>query len=301
MERRSPLTAATYKLEIRRFLEYLEFEGIQVKLVKPAQITAYLERRREEDYIDSRSTAKAISCLRSFFRFTEDEGLRSDNPAGILESPRRRLQLPEVLDKNRIEELLETVDTGNPLGLRDRAIYELIYSAGLRVSESVALNIRDIDIKEGIAKVRGKGSKERIAIFGPEAARWLGQYLAEARPAIAGKRAMGRQSPALFIGRSGRRLSRKGIWKNYVRLTLLAGTGSRLHTLRHSFATELLAGGADLRSVQELLGHADITTTQIYTHVDVNMLKENHRKFLPKLKSPGSGEGRNKSEWRDGR
>jgi integrase/recombinase XerD len=166
--------------------------------------------------------------------------------------------------------------------------------------------VRDIDFTEGVAKVRGKGNKERLAVFGPEATVWLKHYLDESRPALAG--AGGRIAvsgvtvsgiSALFVGRRGKRLSRKGIWKNYSRYAALAGTGSRVHTLRHSFATALLRGGADLRTVQALLGHADLATTQIYTHVDTELLKENHRKYLPQLGksprmggSPRMGEGR---------
>jgi integrase/recombinase XerD len=185
------------------------------------------------------------------------------------------------MDKKTVEDLLDSIDTKSPQGLRDKCIYELIYSAGLRVSEAAGLNIRDVDIKGGVAKVRGKGNKERLVLFGDKAAVQLKLYLQEVRPKLAGKV---NKSDALFIGKSGKRLSRKGIWKNYAKWTSLAGTSSRLHTLRHSFATSLLSGGADLRTVQELLGHADLSTTQIYTHVDVGMLRENHRRYLPKLK-----------------
>jgi integrase/recombinase XerD len=141
--------------------------------------------------------------------------------------------------------------------------------------------MRDIDIEGGFAKVRGKGDKERLTIFGREAAGWLYQYLCYERPKLAGKI---NKTQALFINRSGKRFSRKGIWKSYVKYAALAGISSRVHTLRHSFATSLLSGGADLRSVQELLGHADLATTQIYTHVNTSILRENHRRFLPKLK-----------------
>jgi integrase/recombinase XerD len=284
LERRSRLTAETYKFEIRRFLEYLETGGLELSALGPEDLSHYLEYRRLEDGIDSRSAAKALSCLRSFFRFAVDEGIRGDNPAEILENPRRRLRLPETLPREAVERVLAAVDTKTPRGIRNRALYELIYAAGLRVSEAVGLNIQDLDLPGGIARVRGKGDKERLVVFGPEARFWLKRYLAEARPLLAGRR----RSPALFISRNGGRLSRKGIWKNYARVTVLAGTGSRLHALRHSFATELLAGGADLRSVQELLGHADLATTQIYTHVDVSLLRESHRRYMPNLglKSP---------------
>jgi integrase/recombinase XerD len=177
--------------------------------------------------------------------------------------------------------MLASVDLSTPLGIRDRALLELIYSAGLRVSEAVSLNVADIFLAEGIARVTGKGDRERLVVFGAEAEQWLKRYLSESRPLLS----RSRRISALFIGRSGRRLSRKGIWKNYAALTTQLGMGSRLHSLRHSFATELLAGGADLRSVQELLGHVDLSTTQIYTHVNNSMLRENHNRYLPKLKT----------------
>jgi integrase/recombinase XerD len=196
-----------------------------------------------------------------------------------MEAPKKAALLPAVHSRERVEEMLNSVDTKGPLGIRDRAIFELIYSAGLRVSELVRLDIKDLYFNEGIIRVRGKGNKERMTIFGGEAALWLKRYTGEVRPLLAGH-----QHPrALFLARSGKRLSRKGIWKNYTLLAMMAGTGSKLHTLRHSFATELLAGGADLRQVQELLGHADLATTQIYTHVNVSQLRENHRKYLPRL------------------
>ena len=289
VERRSHLTKETYRLEIRRFLNFLEGEETEIAAAGTNELTAYLVKRRNEDQIDPRSLSKAVSTLRSFFRFTVDEGITKSNPALVLESPRRRMRLPEVMDRETIEKFFSSMKTEKPLELRDRSLVELIYSAGLRVSEAAGLNIRDIDLEGGVAKVRGKGDKERLALFGFEASQWLKRYLSESRPKLAGSRAQGRQSQALFIGRSGKRLSRKGIWKNYAKAATLAGTGSRLHSLRHSFATELLAGGADLRTVQELLGHADLSTTQIYTHVDVGMLRESHRRYLPRLKPLAEG------------
>jgi integrase/recombinase XerD len=286
-ERRSPLTAETYRMEVRRFLDWLAAEGLKPELVDSSGLSRYLERRRRIDRIDSRSTAKAISALRSFFRFTMDESIRTDNPASVLEMPRQPVRLPEVLSRETVERLLNVVNSETTLGLRDRTIFELIYSAGLRVSEAVSLDLRDLDLPEpgpgasggGIARVKGKGNKERLVVFGDIATFWLRRYLKESRPVLVKHQ----HSRALFVGRSGRRLSRKGIWKNYARFTSLAGTSSHLHALRHSFATELLSGGADLRSVQELLGHSDLATTQIYTHVDVSLLRESHRKFLPRL------------------
>jgi integrase/recombinase XerD len=279
LERRAPLTAETYGFEIRRFLGWLSREGIPVEKTDIPLLARYLEFRRRQDGIDSRSTAKAVSALRSFFRYLNDTGLKEDNPAAILESPRRNLRLPGVHPREAVDRMLAAIDTTTPLGLRDRALLELVYSAGLRVSEAVTLNLEDLFFSEGIARVLGKGNKERLVVFGPEAGMWLKRYLAEARPVLAGPK----RGSALFIGRTGRRLSRKGIWKNYAAITARVGMSSKLHSLRHSFATELLAGGADLRSVQELLGHADLSTTQIYTHVDVSMLRENHRRYMPRL------------------
>jgi len=280
VERRLPLTVATYGTELRRFLDYAEKNGMDIETAGTDQIVAYLEWLKAAHQLDSRSMAKIISSLRSFFRFAAAEGIRPDNPAALLESPRRRFSLPETMDRETVERLLAAMDTGSPLGLRDRALFEIIYSSGLRISEAAGLNIRDIDFNEGVARVKGKGSKERLTVFGNEAAAWLRRYLAESRPVLSEKSV---HSNALFVGRSGRRLSRKGIWKNYARYAAATGTPSRVHTLRHSFATGLLQGGADLRTVQALLGHADLATTQIYTHVDVNLLKESHRKYLPRL------------------
>jgi integrase/recombinase XerD len=270
-------------MEINRFLDFLIAENITLENADASVLSSYLAVRRNVDGIDPRSAAKAVSALRSFFRFLTDEGIVKDNPAFIIESPKRRIKLPEVMDRETVEGLLETVNTDTPLGQRDRCLIELIYSAGLRVSEAAGINIKDIDINGKMAKVRGKGNKERIVLFGQEAADNLNRYLRDVRPKLAGKT---NKSEALFIGRKGKRLSRKGIWKNYAKWAKLAGTSSQIHTLRHSFATALLAGGADLRTVQELLGHADLATTQIYTHVDVGVLRENHRRYLPKLRVP---------------
>jgi integrase/recombinase XerD len=202
------------------------------------------------------------------------------NRISLLEINRRGRRLPDVLNRGEADKLLALIDTSNVLGIRNRAIYELIYSAGLRISELVSLNVQDIMFTEGVAQVRGKGNKERLVIFGAEAASWLKRYLGEVRPIFVKQR----RSSAFFVSRLGKRLTRKGIWKNYKSLAVQVGISSKLHTLRHTFATDLLAGGADLRSVQELLGHSDLATTQIYTHVNSSFLREKHREFLPQLK-----------------
>ena len=282
IERHAVLTKESYKQEINRFFYFLEKEEKNAADVDVSFLAAYLAFRRSEDEIKPRSASKAISALRSFYRFLVDERIADTNPTDLLESPKRNMSLPEVMDKKTVEELLDKIDLSKPQGQRDRCLFELIYSAGLRVTEASGLNLSDIDLENKIAKVRGKGGKERLVFFGKEAAFQLTQYLSLARVKLAGK---AKKTSALFISGRGKRLSRKGIWKNYVKWASIAGTSSRIHTLRHSFATSLLEGGADLRTVQELLGHADLSTTQIYTHVQRSVLKENHRRYLPKLGS----------------
>jgi integrase/recombinase XerD len=282
VERRAHSTVDTYCIEIARFLGWLDEEKLSVGDAGALVLSHYLDVRKTRDHLDGRSIAKAVSALRSFYQFLIDtEALRKDNPAASLERPRAKNRLPQVHSRELVEEMLDSVDISTPLGIRDRALFELIYSAGLRVSEAVTLNVSDIFLSEGIARVTGKGDKERLVVFGAEAELWLKRYLSESRPNLI----RSRRISALFISRNGRRLSRKGIWRNYAALTAQLGMSSRLHSLRHSFATELLAGGADLRSVQELLGHVDLSTTQIYTHVDNSMLRENHNRYLPKLKT----------------
>ena len=290
IERRSVLTKESYRFEIKRFLGYLESAYPDKSLcdVDASLLSSYIVMRHETDKIDSRSVSRVISSLRSFLNFAMDEGFIQNNPALLLESPRRKVKLPEVMDKETVNEILGKIDMTEPHGARDRCLFELIYSAGLRVSEASGLNLNDIDVEGGIAKVRGKGDKERIVLFGSEARDQLRNYIGTARPLLAGKT---EKSRALFLSRNGKRISRKGIWKNYAKWTGLAGTSSRIHALRHSFATALLEGGADLRTVQELLGHADLSTTQIYTHVERSVLKENHRRYLPKLNLKSANAG----------
>ena len=285
VRRRARLTVSTYRLEIEMWLAWLlrtnGGAGISPESAETEQIIAYLEWRVTEDALSPRSAAKALSALKSFYRFVVEEGLRTDNPASLIPAPRQRQTLPQVHSRETVETLLDRIDLSKPTGIRDRALFELVYSSGLRVSEAVGLDVDDVFFTETVVRVRGKGNKERIVPFGGEAKSRLSVYVADARPALA----KGRAVRAFFIGRNGKRLSRKGIWKNYRSAALTAGTSSKLHTLRHSFATELLQGGADLRSVQELLGHADLATTQIYTHVDTGHLRAAHEAFLPRLQS----------------
>ena len=280
VEHRLPLTVYTYKLELSHFIEYLDDHGVLFNEVSTDIIGEFLSKRQEDKNINSRTVSKTLSCFRSFFYFLIKEGICKDNPAALLETPRRKINLPEVMDNEIVEQLLNTIKYDKPLGLRDKALYELIYSCGFRVSEAVNLNINDINFSEKLIKIKGKGGKERLVIFGNEAEKWLKMYIEKSRPVLAD--GAGRGS-ALFVNRYGKRISRMGIWKNYRRYAQLSGTSSRVHTLRHSFATALLHGGADLRTVQALLGHAELATSQIYTHVNASLLEENHRKYLPKI------------------
>jgi integrase/recombinase XerD len=273
------LTIDTYRTELEIWFRWLEGRGRAAASVGPEDIIAYIETRVAEDALSSRSTAKALSALKSFYRFVVDEGIRQDNPASLVPSPKLGARLPAVHSRQTVENILDQIDQSKPQGIRDRALFELVYSSGLRVSEAAGLDLDDVFFDEAILRVRGKGNKERLVPFGDEAEKRLKRYLADGRPYFA----KGKTTQAFFIGRNGRRLSRKSIWKNYKTAAGMTGASSKLHTLRHSFATELLQGGADLRSVQELLGHAVLATTQIYTHVDTDHLKKAHETFLPKL------------------
>ena len=228
---------------------------------------------------EARTLAKANSALRSLFRFMVDEGLAGANPARLLESPRLPMRIPRCLAPEEVDRLLAGADPADPVGLRDAALFELVYSCGLRASEATDLTLERVSLAEGIVRVMGKGSRERLVPVGDRAKAMLERYLADARPRLA---RASRPCDALFLGRLGRKLSRKTVWRAFKRLAALAGLEATAHTLRHSFATHLLSGGADLRSVQELLGHADIATTQIYTHVSQDALRRVHNTLHPR-------------------
>jgi integrase/recombinase XerD len=273
----SPTTVATYAAEARAFEAYLAACGRAVVDAGAADVEAYLAARRVQD-IDPRTLAKTASAIRSFYRFLVLDGKVASNPARLADSQRVDMRIPRQLDPADIERLLDACDTTRPLGVRDRALFELIYSCGLRVSEATGLTVTRVSLPESAVRVMGKGSRERMVPMGKRAKEELANYLAAVRPVLAGR------SPVdtLFLGRGGKKLSRKTVWKIFKRLALAAGLEAKVHTLRHSFATHLLSGGADLRSVQELLGHADIGTTQIYTHVSQEVLKRTHAEFHPR-------------------
>lgn len=278
--RLSPQTVETYMRDITAFLTYLDREGQEIVDIGAQEIIDYLiERQTRTNGIEQRTVAKIVSAIRSFFHFCVLEEVRADNPARQVELPRTKYRLPGVLQVEEVERLLESIDIGTPLGLRDRAIFELIYSCGLRISEAVSLTVSRLYLSEGLVRITGKGDKERLVPVGDEAVEWIQRYLDEARPQLVRNNAPGDH---LFVNRRGQPLSRKGIWKRFNELALRVGVEAKVHTLRHSFATHLLEGGADLRAVQELLGHADISTTQIYTHIDNEDLRRYHDEYHPR-------------------
>ena len=221
--------------------------------------------------------ARVVSSLHAFFKFLRLERLRVDDPSELIETPKQDRTLPSVLAPEEVDRFLASIDPTTARGLRDRALFELIYSCGLRISEAADLSFDRLYLRERVIRVIGKGRKERLVPFGEDAAMWLTRYLEEGRPALAKGR-----SDRVFLNQAGKGISRKGIWKRFDGLREASGLEAKVHTFRHSFATHLLAGGADLRTVQELLGHSDISTTQIYTHIDPESLQDYHRDFFPR-------------------
>ena len=274
------LTVETYLRECSRYIVFLKRENLTEQSATSSDVVRYLIERQEEG-LSRRSVAKTMSSIGSYHRFLVLEGIRDDNPMRRLDMPRGVLKLPEVLSISEVERMLAAINRDTPFGLRDRSLFELIYSCGLRISEAADMRIGDIHLDRRVIRVTGKGGKERIVPLGEQAAAWLKIYLSEGRPRLIKQ---GRPRPdKLFLNNRGVGISRKGIWKRFDQLALAAELPtSRVHALRHSFATHLLRGGADLRAVQELLGHADIGTTQIYTHLDKEDLKNQHRAFHPR-------------------
>ncbi|MBR0033038.1 MAG: tyrosine recombinase [Treponema sp.] len=276
VERLSEKTAEAYSASALIFLRWLQKEEKKLSGVDTNTLIYYLIWRNTGG-IDELTIAKDISALRSFGSYLVRIGLWYENSASLLERPKATKALPRVLSVEQVDLLLSSIDVGKPLGIRDRALFELIYSCGLRISEACSLVTENLHLNEKIIIVRGKGDKERMVPFGNAAKEWLERYLSEVRPVLCGNRIV----PEVFLNYQGKPLSRKGVWKNFQVFEAKAGVTAKVHTLRHSFATHLLAGGLDLRSVQELLGHADLATTQIYTHIENKQLKENHEKFFP--------------------
>jgi len=278
----SDLTIKSYADDLAHLCEYYSEQLGHVPSPSGVDITAlrgYVAYMHECGYART-TVARRLACLRSFFRYCNRQGICDSNPAKPLRTPRVGRKLPHFLSTDQISELLSAPPEHEPAGLRDRAILETMYSAGLRVAEVVALNVSDWDRSAGVIRVMGKGRKERIAPVGSFAARALLRYLEVRQPDPKAKAA---DRDAIFLNRFGRRLTTRSIGRMLEKHILTAGLSTKTspHTLRHSFATHLLDGGADLRSVQELLGHKSLTTTQIYTHVSTRRLRETYEKAHP--------------------
>ncbi len=278
LERRlSKATIAIYTNELSLFLE----AGHDIDAVSMQEVQAYVVEQAQLRSLSGRSVAKLLSALRSFFTYLQTKGARSDNPVSLLPRPKEGMRLPDVASVDEVERLLATIDDSDALGLRDRALFELIYSCGLRISEACSLSVSHYH-KDAVT-VLGKRSKMRRIPVGDVARLWVDAYLEESRPTLVGPH-LGEKT--LFVGRRGEGLTRQAVHKRFTAYAKAADLDITVHTLRHSYATHMLAGGADLRSVQQLLGHSDIKTTQIYTHVDTGALQAAYERFHP------SGESR---------
>ncbi len=279
----SAFTVKSYREDLNQALEF--FRGrLPAQALEPAQFTprllrAYLAWLHERGYAKT-TIARRMAAVRSWCRFLCRQGVLTANPADGLRGPRQERKLPHFLSEQELTRLLETPSAETPLGVRDRAILETLYSAGLRVSELIGLNIADVDLESGLATVRGKGKRERLALLGPQALAALRLWLVE-REKISPK---ARSQSAVYLNKRGTRLTTRSVGRLLQKYLAQAGLDPRAspHTLRHSFATHLLDRGADIRSVQELLGHRSLANTQIYTHVNTQRLRDSYHKAHPR-------------------
>lgn len=279
VERRlSKPTISCYKHEIVLFLTFLREHKLEVEQVKEPIITSYLASR---DNVSSRTTSRIITILKSFYSFLLSQKIAFSNPLELVGQIKVHKALPSVMQTDEVDKVLSCIDTSNDLGLRDLALYEMIYSCGLRISEAINLKISDYDKSQQLLKIIGKGDKQRYVLVGTNLRSYLDVYLNQVRPKLVYHNP---RQKILFVGRRGDSLTRAAVWKRFKELCALAGVEAKVHTLRHSFATHLLQGGADLRIVQELLGHSDIRTTQIYTHLDTSQLQNEFDKHHPDSK-----------------
>ncbi len=279
----SPNTVLSYKTDISRYLKYLREHNVDnEELITTDHVITYLEELGDIPLAPT-SLARNLSSIRMFHRFMVNEGYCPKDVTENIDSPKLPKRLPKILDIPDIEALFAEIDTETDPGIRDRAMLELLYGSGLRISELLSLRLPSVMLEEGWVRVLGKGFKERIVPFGEEAQSWLKIYITNVRPLLAENL---KAEDVIFLNMRGTPLSRMGVWKIIQKYTRLAGIEKAVspHVFRHSFATHLLEGGADLRAVQEMLGHSDIATTQIYTHLDRNYLKEVHKTFHPREK-----------------
>lgn len=273
-------TINSYGIDLKLFLEYLrENEIPSFKQVNKEVIVNYMQSEKNNNKANS-SILRSVSSLRKFFQYLAQEKIIEKDPMLLIDTPKKKQHLPQVLTKGEVEKLLHSPNTGQVLGLRDRAMLELMYATGLRISEIINLKLEDLHLTMGTLQTLGKGHKERIVPVGDEAIKWVNRYLEEARPKLLKQK----RSNYLFLNFHGNNLTRQGVWKNLKAEVRKAGIQKNItpHTLRHSFATHILENGADLRIVQELLGHADISTTQIYTHLSNKQLADIYNRAHPR-------------------
>lgn len=273
-------TTSSYRRDLTRYVSHFERRGMKdIAQIKRQEISDYLMALKDSG-LSSNSVARSMAAIKAFYRFLVEERFLRENVAGVLESPKLVRSLPDVLTVSEVDKLLSVPDTRDRMGLRDKAALELMYATGMRVSELSDLLTENVNLEVKFVKCRGKGGKERIVPIGKKAKHALERYMARVRTPLAKRNA----DPHLFVTRLGKRVSRQSFWKMIKRCVKTARIKKHVtpHTLRHSFATHLLERGADLRIVQELLGHADISTTQIYTHVSKDRLKAIHTQFHPR-------------------
>lgn len=272
-------TLDAYRSDLEGLAKWLKPRGAKLVSASRADLFGYLEHCVKRG-ARPRTTARLLSSLRRFYRYLVREKLSKDDPTALIDAPKLGRPLPKSLTEEQVEKLLYAPDINTPRGLRDRAMLEMLYATGLRVSELVNLLSMQVNLTEGAVRVIGKGDKERLVPLGEEAVKWINRYIAEGRPDLTKRK----PTPVLFPGNRGEALTRQAFWHNIKRYARAAGIQTALspHTLRHAFATHLLNHGADLRVVQMLLGHADLSTTQIYTHVASERLKSLHAQHHPR-------------------
>ncbi len=276
----SPNTVSAYRRDLAGFSEFLKKRKLSnIQQIKRTQVMDHLMQLKDQG-LKATSVARKLAAIKMWFRFLVNERMIGEDPTSVLESPRTWKTLPDVLGLEEVTRLIGKPNFHRTQGIRDRAVLELLYATGMRVSEVAGLSLKDLHLDMGFVRCVGKGNKERIVPIGKQATQAISMYLKKARP----KLDKGKQPGALFLSRTGTRLSRQMIWNLIRQYAKAARIKKHItpHTLRHSFATHLLERGADLRVVQELLGHANIATTQIYTHVDQGRLKKIHQQFHPR-------------------
>lgn len=276
----SPNTLDSYSRDLIKYLDYLSTKGIKdISKTSDLTIISFIATLKNGG-LSNRSVARNLTSIRMFYKFLTEDHHINDNPTLNIETPKRELRLPQVLSIEEVDVLLQKPDSSTSLGLRDAAFLELLYATGLRASEIISLALNDINLEAGYLIAYGKGSKERLIPIGEVAQNLIKKYLKNSRPTLL----KNKQSHHLFTTRSGKSMTRQGFWKLIKKYALAAGIRKKItpHTLRHSFATHLLERGADLRSVQMMLGHADISSTQIYTHVTTERLKKIHNQYHPR-------------------